>query len=70
MLETEFDTSTPNRLIWRVADVAKIVDETPRVKSLVLDVPGWPGHRPGQELSTQLAARWQPTNVRHLHRSG
>ena len=27
MLETEFDTSTPDRLIWRVVEVAKIVDE-------------------------------------------
>jgi ferredoxin-NADP reductase len=40
MLETEIDTSTPKRLLWRVAEVAKIIDETPRVKSLVLDVPG------------------------------
>jgi len=56
MLETEFDTSTPDRLIWRVAEVAKIVDETPRVKSLVLDVPGWPGHRPGQHVDVRLTA--------------
>ena len=56
MLETEIDISTPNRLIWRVAEVAKIVDETPRVKSLVLDVPGWPGHRPGQHVDVRLTA--------------
>jgi len=47
MPETEASTSTHERLIWRVAEVAKIVDETPRVKSLVLDVPGWPGSRLG-----------------------
>ena len=40
MPETKASTSTHERLIWRVAEVAKIVDETPRVKSLVLDVPG------------------------------
>ena len=56
MLETEIDTSTPKRLIWRVAEVAKIVDETPTVKSLVLDVPGWPGHRPGQHVDVRLTA--------------
>jgi ferredoxin-NADP reductase len=55
-LETEIDTSTPKRLTWRVAEVAKIVDETRRVKSLVLEVPGWPGHRPGQHVDVRLTA--------------
>jgi ferredoxin-NADP reductase len=56
MPETEASTSTHERLIWRVAEVLKIVDETPRVKSLVLDVPGWPGHRPGQHVDVRLTA--------------
>jgi ferredoxin-NADP reductase len=56
MLETEFDISTRNRLSWRIAEVLKIIDETPRVKSLVLDVPGWPGHRPGQHVDVRLTA--------------
>ena len=56
MLEIEIDTSTHKRLIWRVAEVAKIIDETPTVKSLVLDVPGWPGHRPGQHVDVRLTA--------------
>ncbi len=56
MLEIEIDTSTHERLIWRVAEVAKIIDETPTVKSLVLDVPGWPGHRPGQHVDVRLTA--------------
>jgi len=56
MLEIEIDTSTHKRLIWRVAEVAKIIDETPTVKSLVLDVPGWPGHRPGQHVDVRLMA--------------
>ena len=56
MLETEIDTSTLKRLIWRVAEVRQIIDETPRVKSLVLDVPCWPGHRPGQHVDVRLTA--------------
>jgi ferredoxin-NADP reductase len=56
MLETDIDTSTPKRLTWRVAEVRQIIDETPRVKSLGLDVPGWPGHRPGQHVDVRLTA--------------
>jgi ferredoxin-NADP reductase len=56
MPETETDISTPKRLTWRVAEVAKIVNETPRVKSLLLDVPDWPGHRAGQHLDVRLTA--------------
>jgi ferredoxin-NADP reductase len=32
------------------------VDETPRVKTLVLTVPGWPGHRAGQHVDVRLTA--------------
>jgi ferredoxin-NADP reductase len=32
------------------------VDETPRAKTLVLDVPGWPGHRAGQHVDVRLTA--------------
>ena len=56
MPETETDISTPKRLTWRVAEVAKIVNETPRVKSLLLDVPDWPGHRAGQHVDVRLTA--------------
>jgi ferredoxin-NADP reductase len=56
MPETEIGVSTHKRLTWRVSEVVKIVDETPRVKSLVLDVPGWPGHRPGQHVDVRLTA--------------
>jgi ferredoxin-NADP reductase len=55
MPETDTGTS-PRKLIWWVAEVSKIIDETPRVKSLVLDVPGWPGHRPGQHVDVRLTA--------------
>jgi ferredoxin-NADP reductase len=36
--------------------VADTVAETPRVKTLVLDVPDWPGHRAGQHLDVRLTA--------------
>jgi ferredoxin-NADP reductase len=44
------------RLVWREAEVREIVEETPRAKSLVLRVPGWPGHRPGQHVDVRLTA--------------
>jgi ferredoxin-NADP reductase len=32
------------------------VDETPRVRTIVLDVPDWPGHRAGQHVDVRLTA--------------
>jgi ferredoxin-NADP reductase len=43
-------------LNWRVASVAELVDETPRTRTLVLDVDGWPGHRAGQHIDVRLTA--------------
>jgi ferredoxin-NADP reductase len=42
------------KLAWRVATVREIIDETARVRTLLLDVPGWPGHRPGQHVDIRL----------------
>lgn len=36
--------------------VVELVGETPRVTSLVLDLPGWPGHRAGQHVDVRLTA--------------
>jgi ferredoxin-NADP reductase len=36
--------------------VAEIVPETPRAVSIVLDLPGWPGHRAGQHVDVRLTA--------------
>jgi ferredoxin-NADP reductase len=36
--------------------VVELVSETPRVKSIVLDVPDWPGHRAGQHVDVRLTA--------------
>lgn len=33
-----------------------IVAETPRTRTLVLEVPGWPGHRAGQHVDVRLTA--------------
>jgi ferredoxin-NADP reductase len=44
------------RLTWRLATVADVVRETPRVSSLVLTVPGWAGHLAGQHVDVRLTA--------------
>jgi ferredoxin-NADP reductase len=36
--------------------VAATVEETPRVRTLLLDAEGWPGHRAGQHLDVRLTA--------------
>ena len=41
---------------WQVAKVLSVRDETPRAKTLVLDVPNWPGHRAGQHVDVRLVA--------------
>ena len=49
-------TAVRGRLTWQVATVADVVTETPRVRTIVLDVPDWPGHRAGQHLDIRLTA--------------
>jgi ferredoxin-NADP reductase len=39
-----------------VAEVVGAVQETPRVRTLQLEVPDWPGHRAGQHLDVRLTA--------------
>ena len=46
----------PRRLLWRLAEVVEVVPETPRTKSLFLEVPGWEGHRAGQHVDVRLTA--------------
>ncbi len=41
---------------WQAAEVVDVVDETPRVRTLVLAADGWPGHRAGQHLDVRLTA--------------
>lgn len=47
---------SPPRLVWRRATVVKLIQETPQVMSLVLEVPGWEGHRAGQHVDVRLTA--------------
>jgi len=42
--------------MWQVAEVAELIPETPRVASLVLKVPDWPGHDAGQHVDVRLTA--------------
>ena len=43
-------------LTWQLCDVAEVVEETPQVKTLVLDAPDWPGHLAGQHVDIRLTA--------------
>lgn len=47
---------TPRPIAWRFATVLENRDETRRTRTLVLDVPGWPGHRAGQHVDVRLTA--------------
>jgi ferredoxin-NADP reductase len=44
------------RLIWRVAEVVDSIPENRTARSLVLEVPGWPGHLAGQHVDVRLTA--------------
>jgi len=43
-------------LTWRVATIRESRVETPQAKTLVLDVPDWPGHLAGQHVDIRLTA--------------
>ena len=44
------------RLVWRIGEVVETRPETPRTKSLFLEVPGWEGHKAGQHVDVRLTA--------------
>lgn len=44
------------RLAWRIGEVVETSPETPRAKSIFLDVPGWEGHEAGQHVDIRLTA--------------
>jgi ferredoxin-NADP reductase len=46
----------PARISWRIATVVESAHETPRTRTLFLDVPEWPGHRAGQHVDVRLTA--------------
>jgi ferredoxin-NADP reductase len=41
---------------WQVATVSRLIEETARAKTIVLDVPGWAGHVAGQNVDVRLTA--------------
>jgi ferredoxin-NADP reductase len=41
---------------WRTVAVREVVDETAQSRTLVLDVPDWPGHVAGQHVDVRLTA--------------
>ena len=46
----------PGRLTWQLARVLETIEETPRCKSLALELPEWPGHLAGQHVDVRLTA--------------
>ncbi len=48
--------STHRRIEWRFAEIVDILNETPTTKSLVLHIPDWRGHQPGQHVDVRLTA--------------
>lgn len=41
---------------WSIATVVQVLAETDRTVSIVLGIPGWPGHRAGQHVDVRLTA--------------
>jgi ferredoxin-NADP reductase len=48
--------TVPGRLNWQTGKVISTHEETARTKSIVLTVPNWVGHRPGQHVDVRLTA--------------
>lgn len=44
------------RIVWRLAAVSEVVKETEHASTLRFEVPGWPGHQPGQHVDVRLTA--------------
>jgi Oxidoreductase FAD-binding domain len=49
-------TAIRGRLSWQAATVVSVTWETASVATIVLDPPGWSGHRAGQHLDVRLTA--------------
>ena len=44
------------RIAWRIATVIDVLPETSRTRTVLLDVPDWPGHHAGQHVDVRLTA--------------
>ena len=49
-------TKVWRRSPWTIAEVVAVRDETSAIRTLVLDVPDWPGHRAGQSVDVRLTS--------------
>jgi ferredoxin-NADP reductase len=49
-------TAVRGRLTWQTATVSSVMAETTSVRTILLQVPDWPGHRAGQHLDVRLTA--------------
>jgi ferredoxin-NADP reductase len=49
-------TAVSRRLIWRAGTVTELRQETASIRTLVFDVPDWPGHTAGQHVDVRLTA--------------
>jgi ferredoxin-NADP reductase len=49
-------TELGRRRPWTAVEVVEVKEETPGIRTLVLDAPGWPGHRAGQSVDVRLTA--------------
>ena len=49
-------TAIRRRLTWQTATVSDVRRETASARTIVLDVPEWPGHLAGQHLDVRLTA--------------
>jgi len=43
-------------IVWQLATVVEVITETPTARTIILDVPRWPGHRAGQHVDVRLTA--------------
>jgi ferredoxin-NADP reductase len=48
--------NAPRKLTWSIAEVVETSPDTPRTKSLFLEIPDWEGHRAGQHVDVRLTA--------------
>ena len=49
-------TGAPTAVRWRLGAVLEVIEETPHAKTIVLEVPDWPGHVAGQHVDIRLTA--------------
>ncbi|MEV6288716.1 ferredoxin reductase [Kribbella sp. NPDC051770] len=49
-------TAVRRRLTWQTGTVTEVREETATARTIVLDLPDWPGHLAGQHLDVRLTA--------------